>query len=318
MQNITNILTSLTSFLDQSKYKNLNISHIPNIAWSQDQVEILASIDTWTTDMGNRGSNPRESIVGKNFEHLRRLRYMYGGLKYSEILHLSKVAKTIKGSWAHNFIALLERRLDVVVWRALWANSPKQARLIIKSGHITVNGKVCKQSSYAINPGDLVCLKKEVRAIYQHRLIENWSHIPTYRIANMPMSTNEKSISVLDIMQRALCHGKLIDNNEMQLGYVNMVTPKTRNMKSLTGVNKTAEDVLSFLNNNKELNKNIWTCVLRGVSLEYSDKTSNIFPCIMPHIEVNYINMSLIYLYTPQRVLWTSLIDLESLQTHLT
>lgn len=314
------ILNALADVSSKHDYKNLNISHIPNNAWSQDNVEVLASMDSWTNDMSNRGSNPRESIVGKNFEHLRRLRTMYGGLQYKEIVHLSKLASSIKGSWVHNFIALLERRLDVIIWRALWANSPKQARAMIKSGHIQVNGKVCTQSSFSINPGDFISLGKNVRELYQQRLIHSWAHIPAYRIEDFQVSKSEKPISVLDIMQRAICHGRLVDTDELKtgsLGYISSSTSKIRGLKSLNGIKQTAQFVLSSINNDVELNQHIWNCVSRGIYLDYSNKNAVIFPCIMPHIEVNYNNMSLIYLYTPQRVLWTSLIDLELLQSQL-
>lgn len=320
IQHINDILKTLATFSNKNSSKDLNIENIPNNAWSADRIELLASMDAWTNDMSNRGSNPRESIVGKNFEHLRRLRTMYGNLQYTEIFHLSKLASNIKGSWSHNFIALLERRLDVVIWRALWANSPKQARAMIKSGHIKVNGKVCTQSSFSVNPGDIISLGTNVRELYQKRLTDSWSHIPAYKIEDTRISKNDKITSILDIMQRALYHGRLIDTIELDsgsLGYISSTVPKIRGAKSLNGISETAQIVLNSINDDVVLNNYIWNCVLRGVYFDYSEKNSMIFPCIMPHIEVNYSNMSLVYLYTPQRVLWTSLIDLESLQNHL-
>lgn len=320
-QHITDILNILANFSIHKANKNLNIDHIPNNAWSPDRIEVLASMDAWTNDMSNRGSSPRESLVGKNFEHLRRLRTMYGNLQYKDIFHLSKLASSNKGSWAHNFIALLERRLDVVLWRALWANSPKQARSLIKSGHVKVNGKVCTQSSFSVNPGDFISLGLNVRKLYQQRLIDNWSHIPVYQFNDAQTSNqNEKATSVLDIMERALFHGNLVDMcnlNSGSLGYISSTSSKVRSNKPFTNIEKAAKIVLYSINDDVNLNKYIWDCVSRGVSLDYSDKNASIFPCIMPHIEVNYSNMSLIYLYTPQRVLWTSLIDLESLHNHL-
>jgi len=320
-QHINDILNTLAHFSIKTANKNLNIDHIPNSAWSSDRIEVLASMDAWTNDMSTRGSNPRESLVGKNFEHLRRLRTMYGNLQYKEIFHLSKLAASIKGSWAHNFIALLERRLDVVIWRALWANSPKQARSMIKSGHIQVNGKVCTQSSFSVNPGDVINLGLNVRELYQQRMIDNWSHIPVYKFEDLQISNKtEKSISVVDIMERALFHGNLVDMCKLNfgsLGYISSTPSKVRSNKPFTGIERAAQISLYSINDDVNLNKHIWNCVSRGVYLEYSDKNASIFPCIMPHIEVSYNNMSLVYLYTPQRVLWTSLIDLESLQNQL-
>ncbi len=321
IQHINDILNTLARFSIKNANKNLNIDHIPNTAWLPDRIEVLASMDAWTNDMSNRGSAPRESLVGKVFEYLRRLRTMYGNLQYKEIYHLSKSASSIKGSWAHNFIALLERRLDVVLWRALWANSPKQARSMIKSGHIKVNGKVCTQSSFSVNPDDVISLGLNVRKLYQQRMIDNWSHIPVYKFEDVTMSNKTgKATSVLDIMERALFHGSLVDMNKLDsgsLGYINSTASKVRSNKPFTDVEKAAQIALYSINDDVSLNKHIWNSVSRGVYLDYSDKNASIFPCIMPHIEVNYSNMSLVYLYTPQKVLWTSLIDLESLHNHL-
>lgn len=320
LHHINDILNTLANISEENNYKNLNINHIPNTAWSQDHIEVLASMDSWANDMGNRGSNPRESVVGKIFEHLRRLRTIYGGLQFNEILHLSKLAASIKGSWVHNFIALLERRLDVVLWRVLWANSPKQARSMIKSGHVKINGKICTQSSFFVKPGDIVSLGQNVYDLYQQRMLNSWNHLSPYRIDDFQTPKSYEPTSIVDIMQRALCHGRLIDSipsNLGSLGYISSATSKVRGVKPLTGIQQTAQIVLSSINNDEDLNKYIWNCVSRGVYLESSNKESVIFPCIMPHIEVNYSNMSLVYLYTPQRVLWTSLIDLELLQNHL-
>ncbi|KAF2101198.1 alpha-L RNA-binding motif-containing protein, partial [Rhizodiscina lignyota] len=49
----------------------------------------------------------------------------------------------------------LERRLDTAIWRALFASSVRQARMLCTQGHVRVNGKEMRHPSYNLNPGDM-------------------------------------------------------------------------------------------------------------------------------------------------------------------
>ncbi|KAL3466517.1 hypothetical protein BJX64DRAFT_250218 [Aspergillus heterothallicus] len=51
--------------------------------------------------------------------------------------------------------APLERRLDVAIFRALFASSARQARQFVVHGAVTVNGKKMRYPGYLLNPGDM-------------------------------------------------------------------------------------------------------------------------------------------------------------------
>ncbi|KAJ6127383.1 hypothetical protein N7523_002995 [Penicillium sp. IBT 18751x] len=51
--------------------------------------------------------------------------------------------------------APLERRLDVAIFRSLFASSTRQARQFVIHGAVTVNGHKMRHPSYLLNPGDL-------------------------------------------------------------------------------------------------------------------------------------------------------------------
>ncbi|KAJ5171792.1 hypothetical protein N7492_004385 [Penicillium capsulatum] len=51
--------------------------------------------------------------------------------------------------------APLERRLDVSIFRSLFASSTRQARQFVIHGAVTVNGQKMRHPSYLLNPGDL-------------------------------------------------------------------------------------------------------------------------------------------------------------------
>jgi len=48
-----------------------------------------------------------------------------------------------------------ERRLDVAIWRALFASSARQARQFVTHGKVKVNGKKMPYPGYLLNPGDM-------------------------------------------------------------------------------------------------------------------------------------------------------------------
>ncbi|KAE8157516.1 hypothetical protein BDV40DRAFT_278063 [Aspergillus tamarii] len=61
--------------------------------------------------------------------------------------------------------APLERRLDVAIFRAMFASSARQARQFVVHGAVTVNGKQMRYPGYLLNPGDLFQVDPE-RVMY--------------------------------------------------------------------------------------------------------------------------------------------------------
>ena len=62
----------------------------------------------------------------------------------------------MKGDASQNLIGLLERRLDMVVYRAKFAPTIWSARQIVNHGHIRVNGVKCNIASRRVNVGDVI------------------------------------------------------------------------------------------------------------------------------------------------------------------
>ena len=59
-----------------------------------------------------------------------------------------------------NFMILLERRLDNVVYRLGLASTRRQARQLVNHGHITVDGKRVDIPSYEVEPGQVISLRE--------------------------------------------------------------------------------------------------------------------------------------------------------------
>ncbi len=66
-----------------------------------------------------------------------------------------------QGVTGEEFLRLLERRLDNVVYRMGIAESRAQARQLVRHGHITVNGKKVNIPSYLIKVDDVVAVREK-------------------------------------------------------------------------------------------------------------------------------------------------------------
>ena len=64
----------------------------------------------------------------------------------------------MKGDTGQNLIGLLERRLDMLVYRAKFAPTIWSARQLVSHGHIRVNGVKCNIASRRVNVGDEITL----------------------------------------------------------------------------------------------------------------------------------------------------------------
>ena len=92
---------------------------------------------------GQHGQDRRGSLseYGLQLREKQKLRMTYG-LTERQFSNLFKRAGKIReGKHGDNFMILLERRLDNVVYRLGLASTRRQARQLVNHGHITVDGK---------------------------------------------------------------------------------------------------------------------------------------------------------------------------------
>jgi small subunit ribosomal protein S4 len=80
----------------------------------------------------------------------------YYGVGESQFSLYFKRATRMKGNTGENLLALLERRLDNVIFSLGLAASRKGARQLIAHGHMTVNGRRCDVPSAQVRTGDRV------------------------------------------------------------------------------------------------------------------------------------------------------------------
>ena len=107
---------------------------------------------------GQHGQNNRRKLseYGLQLREKQKLRMTYG-LSERQFANLFvKAGKIREGKHGDNFMILLERRLDNVVYRLGLATTRRQARQLVNHGHITVDGKRVDIPSYEVKPGQVI------------------------------------------------------------------------------------------------------------------------------------------------------------------
>lgn len=91
----------------------------------------------------------------------QKLRFTYG-LGEKQFRKLFVQSTKIKGGiLGFNFMLLLERRLDNVVYGLGLATTHRQARQSVNHGHILVDGKRVDIPSYRVTPGQVIPVREK-------------------------------------------------------------------------------------------------------------------------------------------------------------
>ena len=112
---------------------------------------------------GDHGNDRRGRLseYGMQLREKQKLRYMYG-MTERQFRNLFKRAGKIKeGTHGTNFMILLERRLDNMVYRLGLATTRRQARQLVNHGHITVDGKRVDIPSYEVKVGQVIAVREK-------------------------------------------------------------------------------------------------------------------------------------------------------------
>lgn len=105
------------------------------------------------------------SDFGTQLKAKQKLKGYYGNISERQFRKYYAEAIRMKGDSGDNMIALLERRLDAVVYRAKFVPTVFAARQFVNHGHIKVNGRRVNIASYLVKTGDVVEVKESSRQL---------------------------------------------------------------------------------------------------------------------------------------------------------
>ena len=133
---------------------------------------------------GQHGKSRRTktSDYGMQLEAKQKMKFYYGNMNERQFRNVFRKALSKKGNTSENLIALLERRLDTVIYRAKFAITVFLARQLINHGHIRVNGKKVNIPSYLVKEEDAIEVRdksKELTTIVGS-LVNKEREIPEY------------------------------------------------------------------------------------------------------------------------------------------
>ena len=124
----------------------------------------------------------KPSDYGIQLQAKQRMKFYYGNMNERQFRNVYLKAIQKKGNTSENLIGILERRLDIIIYRAKFAITVFAARQLINHGHVKVNGKKVNIPSFSVKPEDAIEIReksKEITAI-AGALITKERDVPEY------------------------------------------------------------------------------------------------------------------------------------------
>jgi small subunit ribosomal protein S4 len=122
--------------------------------------------------MRSRFRRRRISDRGLQLVEKQKARYTYGVLE-KQFRRAFTQAERQPGVTGDNLVALLERRLDNVVYRLGFADSRNQARQIVLHGHIVLSGRRTNIPSCLVKEGDTISWREgSTKTEYYKQVVE--------------------------------------------------------------------------------------------------------------------------------------------------
>jgi small subunit ribosomal protein S4 len=104
------------------------------------------------------------SEYGIQLREKQKVRRIYGVLERQFRTYYYEAARK-KGITGELLLLMLERRLDNVVYRLGFAASRSEARLLVRHGHVLVNGRRVNVPSFQVKPGNTVVIREKSQKI---------------------------------------------------------------------------------------------------------------------------------------------------------
>ena len=113
---------------------------------------------------GQHGKDKKSKVVGYGLQ----LREKQKARRYYRILegqfrNLYEKAVNQKAITGEQMLAMLEKRLDNVIYRMGLATSRAQGRQVVRHGHVTVNDRKVNIPSFTVRPGDVLQIRESSR-----------------------------------------------------------------------------------------------------------------------------------------------------------
>ena len=106
----------------------------------------------------------KQSEYGMQLKEKQKVKFIYGVLEKQFRLYYERAEK-MPGITGENLLAILEQRLDNVVFRLGFAMTRREARQLVNHGHVTVNGRKVNIPSFQVKPGMVISLTEKGKSM---------------------------------------------------------------------------------------------------------------------------------------------------------
>ena len=154
-----------------------------------------------------RTSGSRTSDYGLQLREKQKVKRMYGILE-RQFRRYFEEAERRKGNTGANLLALLECRLDNVVYRMGLASTRAEARQLVGHKAITVNGQTLNIPSAQVKPNDVIAVREKARkqarvqdalSLAEQSGFPQWVSVDKVKMEGVLKSVPERSDIAADI-----------------------------------------------------------------------------------------------------------------------
>ncbi|MBR2835719.1 MAG: 30S ribosomal protein S4 [Coriobacteriales bacterium] len=153
-----------------------------------------------------------ESEYGMQLREKQKAKFIYGVLEKQFRGYYDK-ARRMPGITGENLMAILETRLDSVVFRLGFAQTRKQARQNVTHGHFLVNGRRVDVPSYRVKPGDVIAVAPKAKEMLviksalvssESRAVPSWLEVDIEKLQGSVLNVPTRDQIDLDIQEQLI------------------------------------------------------------------------------------------------------------------
>jgi len=160
----------------------------------------------------------QQSEYGLQLREKQKAKFIYGVLEKQFRSYYEKALR-IEGITGNNLMAILESRLDNVVFRLGFARTRKEARQTVRHGHITVNGHRVDIPSYQVKPSDVVAVAPKYKDLLsiqealissEHMAVPSWLEVDIEKLTGTVLQL--PSVDQIDVVNNGTIDPQSIVN----------------------------------------------------------------------------------------------------------
>jgi small subunit ribosomal protein S4 len=115
---------------------------------------------------GQHGKDKKTKVVGYGLQlrEKQKAKRIYF-VNENQFRNYYETASNASGVTGEILLQQLERRLDTLVFRLGFGNARRQARQLVRHGHIAVNGRKVNIPSYQVRVGDEISVREDAKQL---------------------------------------------------------------------------------------------------------------------------------------------------------